>query len=110
MQLPAWLLEEWKRINTIEPQIYPDRHLLRTIKTYNIPKSRIGRPYLKLCELYGKNVSHVFLIPWLKRGGSDLVTINYIQALAENGLAGGITVIADKNSDSPWTDIALYPG
>lgn len=104
LQVPVWLLEEWKRLNTIEPLIFPDRYLLETIRVYKSPNSRIGRPYLELCELYGQKVSHVFLIPWLKRGGSDLVTINYIQALAENGLANGITVIADKNSDSPWAD------
>jgi len=97
LRIQPWLLEEWKGINAIEPQIYPDKTLLEKIEVYKIPPSRIGRHYLELCELYGKNVSHVFLIPWLKRGGSDLVTINYIKALAENDLARALsTPVQDR--------------
>lgn len=100
--LPRWLLEEWRAMNVIEPQLFPATRLVDRIACYTVPESHIGRRYLELCRLYGEKVSHVFLVPWLKKGGADLEVINYIQALAGNRLAGSITVIADQNTDSPW--------
>jgi glycosyltransferase involved in cell wall biosynthesis len=101
-RIPSWLLEEWKTINQIEPKIYPDAGTTQPENFYCPPTSRIAWPYLQLANLYGEGVSHLFFVPWLKRGGSDLVTINYIKALAESGKTGRIVVISDIASDSPW--------
>jgi glycosyltransferase involved in cell wall biosynthesis len=100
--LPKWLIDEWKAIHTIEPQVFPERWLIEMVPFYEIPRSRIGKPYIVLCELYGANVSHVFLVPWLKRGGADLVTLNYVEALVKYGLGNDVLVIATENADSPW--------
>lgn len=100
--LPDWLISEWKAIHTIEPQLYPERQVISALPVYSVPRSRIGGYYLKLCQLFGENVSHVFLVPWLKRGGADLVTLNYIEALVNYSLGNDVVVISTTNTDSPW--------
>lgn len=102
VSLPDWLIQEWREIHSVEPQLFPDKWLIENIPFYHIPTSRLSEPYIELCSLYGKDISHVFLVPWLVKGGADLVTINYIQALKSNNLAKGITVISTLNADSPW--------
>jgi|WetSurSiteA1Bulk_404760.scaffolds.fasta_scaffold24124_2 glycosyltransferase involved in cell wall biosynthesis len=102
VNLPDWLIQEWREIHSVEPQLFPEKWLIENISFYHIPTSRLSDPYIELCNLYGKDISHVFLVPWLVKGGADLVTINYIQALKGNNLAKGITVISTLNADSPW--------
>ena len=60
-------------------------------------------------ECHGRSLSaqvrmhlHVFLVPWVKKGGADLVTINYVKALSGQGLGKGVVVITTENADSPW--------
>lgn len=103
-RLPDWLIREWRDIHEIEPQLFPEKWLAEDIFFYEVPTSHIARPYLELCELYGKDVSHVFLVPWLVKGGADLVAINYIRSLANQGLAGEIVVMATCDTDSPWKE------
>ena len=98
-KIPEWLIEEWRAIHEIEPQLFPGN-----IPVYHRPPSAIAEPYLEFCKLYGDNISHVFLIPWMERGGADIVTINYIQALLNYNLATGITVISTFNAESPWKE------
>jgi len=98
-KIPEWLIEEWKAIHEIEPQLFPGN-----IPIYHRPPSTIAEPYLEFCKLYGDNISHVFLIPWIERGGADIVTINYIQALLNYNLSTGITVISTSNAESPWKE------
>lgn len=97
------LLPEWKAIHKIEPQLFPETKLLRTLNVHHLPPvTRMAQHYLELCRLYGEGVSHVFLVPWLERGGADLATLNYINALVKNNLASGVVVISTLNADSPW--------
>lgn len=100
---PKWLLDEWKAVNALEPQIFPDKETLNSICWYTPHQTRIAQPYIDLVRLYGDNVSHVFFVPWLKRGGADRVVINYIKALVELGGHEGIVVISDRDDDSPWS-------
>lgn len=102
---PQWLLNEWKAVNALEPQIFPDVETLNSICWYTPGQTRIAQPYIDLVRLYGDNVSHVFFVPWLKRGGADRVVINYIKALVELGRHAGIVVISDRDDDSPWSSL-----
>jgi glycosyltransferase involved in cell wall biosynthesis len=102
--LPGWLIEEWAGIHEIEPQLYPEKKLLETIPLYlyDMPDSLIGEHYPELCTLYGEAVSHVFLVPWLLTGGADLVTLNYVHALARENPPDTIAVITTLDAGSPW--------
>ena len=100
-RLPDWLIREWQTIHDIEPQLFPSKQLVEHIPFYTVPNSRLAEPYTELCRLYGDGVSHVFLIPWLVRGGADLVTLNYIQAICGR-FAENIVVISTLPYDSVW--------
>ena len=65
---------------------------------------RLQVAFNELVSLCGDDVSHVFLIPWLVRGGSDLVTLNYIHALSDNNLSKNIVAVATENAASPWKE------
>jgi len=101
--VPPWLLNEWSAINTIEPQLFPERRLVSRIAHYAVSAPRIGGHYLELCRLFADETSHLIVLPWLKRGGADLAALTYIEALAANPRVRGITVIATNNTDSPWS-------
>ena len=98
-KIPEWLIEEWRAIHEIEPGLFPGN-----IPIYHRPLSTIAEVYLEFCKLYGDNISHVFLIPWIKNDDADIVTINYIQALLDINPAAGITVISTLNAVSPWKE------
>ena len=73
-----------------------------SIINYETPRSLAGDFFILLREQMDDDISHVFLVPWLKRGGADLVTLNYINALKERESDKKIIVISTENSDSPW--------
>lgn len=102
--IPDWLIQEWKEMNAVEPLLFPEESLLKTIQfyIYDMPDSSIGGRYPELCSLYGRDVTHVFLVPWLVRGGADLVTLNYIRALVKINPQARIVVITTLPADSPW--------
>jgi glycosyltransferase involved in cell wall biosynthesis len=102
-ELPGWLIDEWREIHEIEPQLFPDLNIEFHIITDFIRESRVGKHYLELCSLYGGKATHVFLVPWLKSGGADLVVLNYVKALAAYKMAE-VVVISTENSDSPWAN------
>lgn len=103
-RLPGWLIMEWEEIHIIEPQLFPDQWLVENLPEYLVPASRIPHCYLELCGLYGEGISHVFLVPWITRGGADLVVLNYVNVLAGKGLARNIAVISTQPADSPWAE------
>jgi glycosyltransferase involved in cell wall biosynthesis len=100
--LPGWLVDEWREIHELEPKLFPGPNIKLHIITDFIRESRVGKHYLDLCSLYGERVSHVFLVPWLKSGGADLVTLNYVRALTVHKLSERVVVISTENADSPW--------
>jgi glycosyltransferase involved in cell wall biosynthesis len=100
--LPGWLVDEWREIHELEPQLFPDLNIKVHMITDFISESRVGKHYLELCSLYGGQVSHVFLVPWLKSGGADLVVLNYVRALTDHKMDEKVVVISTENSDSPW--------
>lgn len=102
MQIPQWLVDEWKAVHDLEPLLFPQKWLLENIVFYQVPKSRLYHPYLELCRRLGGNADHVFLAPWLVKGGADLVVINYIKAVKEIHPAGNVVLFTTLNVDSPW--------
>ena len=109
--LPGWLLEDWKDMHSIEPQIFPSReHLARVRLSLDFPELPVGAAYIDACRRLGEPwPSHVFLVPWLTTGGSDRTALNYVHALHEQGWADRIVVLATEDRDSTWAD-RLPPG
>ena len=109
--LPRWLIEDWKDIHSIEPQIFPSReHLAHVRLVLDFPERPVGAAYIDACRRLGEPwPSHVFLVPWLTTGGSDLTALNYVHALHEQGWADRIVVLATEDRDSTWAN-RLPPG
>jgi glycosyltransferase involved in cell wall biosynthesis len=102
--LPDWLIDEMNEIHHIEPRVFPAKHLIGRPPEYRNPVSRIAKPYIDICDLYGDDVSHLILVPWIERGGADLVALNYIRAIIESNETRNIVVVTTINTDSPWID------
>jgi len=102
--LPDWLVHEWREIHAIEPQVFPDFSIPVEVVTDYIAPSKVGQHYLDLYPLFGEQVSHVILTPWLKKGGAELVTLNLVKALVSEDLATGVVVVTTETDDSPWAD------
>jgi glycosyltransferase involved in cell wall biosynthesis len=103
-RFPEWLLAEWREMHKLEPIVFPDPWLVQEIYAYEVPRSTIAESYIDLCRRIGDDVSHVVLVPWLKTGGSDLETLNYVNALVDESLARRVVVIATHDADSPWAE------
>jgi glycosyltransferase involved in cell wall biosynthesis len=104
--LPAWLLEDWKDVHAIEPNIFPaSEQIAHSRLSVEVQQSAVGEAFLDVCRRLGKPwPSHVFLVPWLTTGGSDRTALNYIHALYEQGWADRIVVLATEERDSPWAE------
>lgn len=71
------------------------------LKIYS--KSEIRQSILKQTSLeIGLDCEYLFTIPWFKKGGSELLTLNYINAIKAIDSRAKITVLAVAPSDSPW--------
>lgn len=103
-RLPPWLIDEMRQLHDIEPKIFPSQDLLRSIPEHRAVSSPLAGPYADLVHRYGEGVSHLFLVPWLNRGGADLVALNYIQAVVDSGRAGRVVVLATHPTPSPWAE------
>lgn len=102
--IPEWVLTEMKMLgNAIDPAIYPTDDFIASCQYYSypvIPKpGQIYDQVIQQCTV--EHYAFCFAIPWLKRGGSDFVTIKHIE-LAHKRARGKILVILTEPSDSPW--------
>jgi glycosyltransferase involved in cell wall biosynthesis len=105
-RLPVWLLEDWREAHENEPLIFPSAvRLASTYIAVDPPRSAVGDAYLDVCRQLGEPwPSHVYLVPWLTTGGSDLTALNYVNSLHQQGWAERILVIATEDRDSPWAN------
>jgi len=96
------LLSAWRDLNAIEPLLLPDFETLRNIQDYTPRLTPFGEAFANLCAHVSGPTSFVLLVPWLKRGGSDLETIYYACAIAQVRPSESILVIGTEKASSPW--------
>jgi glycosyltransferase involved in cell wall biosynthesis len=104
-ELPDWLLRDWKAVHALEPSTFPDEQFFAEGYYYDVREphmSQAGAAYLDLCRRLPVHFSHLYLVPWLKTGGAERTTLNYVRALVEHGLTEGAVVMATEDADSPW--------
>lgn len=101
--VPEFVLEEWKRINRIEIQLYPRQADLNGITLYDASESiDIGRSYAYLSRAFSHIPDYIFIVPWLVMGGADRVLLNYIDALKKLHPQWHIAVITTLPADNKW--------
>ena len=102
--IPAWVLGEMKDLaRDIDPILYPTDQFLAKCQYYSFPVlPGPGKIYCELMQCCSSDhYTHCFAIPWLKRGGADLVTLRHIEAAVSvpNSM---VLVIMTEPGDSPW--------
>lgn len=101
VEVPDWLIDEWRNINKIEKLTGPSSYVLeRTISW--LPDFNAGIDYLKINRQLKSQPDTIFFIPWLIRGGADKVfinTVNEVNSLHENWR---VAVFQTLDMDSPW--------
>jgi glycosyltransferase involved in cell wall biosynthesis len=102
-KMPHWLKNEMLALSEIEPKIFPSQAFVHAAFEHRPMKSsNAGELYCRLLrEIDGRSFTHVFLIPWLKTGGSDLVSLHHVTTLA-NQFGAQILVLLTEDTDSPW--------
>lgn len=102
--IPGWVLDEMKDLaRDIDPVLYPTDQFLANCRYYSFPvMPRPGKIYRELMDSCSSDrYSHCFAIPWLKRGGADLVALKHIEVTARTP-GCKVLVILTEPGDSPW--------
>ncbi|HVU88458.1 MAG TPA: glycosyltransferase [Pirellulales bacterium] len=99
--LPDWLVAEWRAQHEIEPALRPTADRGAAISRHRPTLSAAAHVYRQATGLWQPDRTHVFLLPWMKRGGSDLVVLHQMRALAELGCDRQLCLTTEA-CDSPW--------
>jgi len=109
-KIPDWVIEEMKILGTsLDSAIYPSEQFIASCQYYSYPiikrPGEIYRDLMSNCS--SAHYTHCFAIPWLKRGGADLVTLWHIQCVTEMRNTK-VLVLLTEPGESPW--LSKIPG
>jgi glycosyltransferase involved in cell wall biosynthesis len=100
--LPKWLEQEMYAISEFEPMLFPSLNYRLSALYTPMKTNGAGAAYGSLLRQAGEqSFTHVFLLPWFKTGGADLVSLHHIRTLAGE-FGARILVVLTENTDSPW--------
>ncbi len=89
-KIPGWFIDEWKKINKIENQLWPTEGEIAKLQfhplTFDPFNKDYGVIYQKLChELSDDHLDYLFLAPHMSgNGGTEKLISNYIKAIQKN--------------------------
>ena len=102
--IPGWVLDEMRDIaQEIDPILYPDNDFIDSCQYYAFPVIKEpGDIYWKMMKLCSSDhYTHVFALPWMKRGGADLVALAHINVVLRSPKTK-VMVLLTESGDSPW--------
>lgn len=106
-EIPSWLLQEMEAVGLqIDYQIYPD---LPTLAKYRFsPIAIITEPGTELNYLLAQRkhitTSHIYILPWLKRGGADKIALHCINTIAADP-SKSVSVLITHTEHSEWLSL-----
>lgn len=100
--LPEWLQSEWKDVHEVEPELFPTRAAIDKLDRLSCPEASVAHHYPQLDDAVGCDPTHIFLLPWIKRGGADLVATHHITAIVQENPRSRVVCLTTENADSPW--------
>jgi len=103
-RFPSWFLDEWRRIHDVEPDLFPEDEDVQSLRVEEVRAPDMERRYRDLTAAFGTDVSHVLMVPWIRRGGADLTALNYLRALVELGTPGSVVLLCTEDAVSEWRD------
>ncbi len=102
---PEWLIAEWKELHQFDHKIFPTHKRVHEMAEYKPTPWMYTRIYWELAQQIGMGVDYLFVLPWLKTGGGDLVALNYVKAILEVKPSARVVVLGTEVADSPWKDL-----
>lgn len=100
---PKWIMNEWRNIHSIEKELFPSREVLRSMQYYDAEQSTFGWVYKQIANVTRyDHYDYVLFVPYLNRGGADLVAIKYANSIAKQSPDKKICVISTEDRDSEW--------
>lgn len=100
INIPMWLVDEWKAQHQFEHSLFPDKDLLRRIHQYTPEIGQYSVEYWSLLHQIYVDADYVLLVPWLRDGGADLVVLNYVNAILDLNPNAKIVILATEPSES----------
>ncbi|MFC1688124.1 glycosyltransferase [Pseudomonadota bacterium] len=107
--LPDWAVSACDEINSIEPAIAPTAPYLAQVLDRKIELSFYATAYLELCRLSDCGFTHVMMVPWMKKGGADLESLNYAKLIVEHCEGSRLLILATESSESSWKSRVPQP-
>ena len=105
-RIPDYLIDSWKGMNSIEPQLYPTPYILKhELEFYYTDglNRKVGPALWYLAQSIPKLPDYVFIVPWLIPGGSEKVLLNYIDALSVVHPDWRVAVITTEKQKNTWS-------
>ena len=105
-KIPDFLIESWRDMNSIEPQLYPSPYVLKHEFEFYYTDGlnrKVGPALWYLAQSIPKLPDYVFIVPWLIPGGSEKVLLNYIDALSVAYPEWTIAVITTEKQNNTWS-------
>lgn len=103
-RFPAWLMQEWRDIHGIDKEIFPSKELIETVPLYHSEMYELGLFYHHLAKCVRQNPDYIIFVPYLTKGGADLVAINYANTIKKLHPSWHVAVVATENQPSIWAD------
>lgn len=100
---PKWAVEQLKDVCDLELLLFPSKSSVESIVYGGTSVSDcVGQAYdYMLDKVAGKEFTHVFLLPWLSRGGADLVALHHINHLSQF-FGARVLVVTTESQPSSW--------
>jgi glycosyltransferase involved in cell wall biosynthesis len=102
-KFPAWLIDEWKKINKVEKLLWPEYWDL-THAIWWEPSPIPGLCYLNFIKQLNKKPDTIFMVPWLSQGGADKVFIRTSNELSRSHSDWKLALVATLPHNNPWKD------
>lgn len=102
--IPDWVLAEMRDLaRDIDPILSPNPAFIAACQYYVFPvvpkPGDLYKELISYCK--SEHYTHCFAIPWLKKGGADVVTLYHLRFLASQPDTR-ILVLLTEPGDSPW--------
>ena len=105
-RFPEWLINEWKSIHIIDKEIFPSIDVICNMSFYDAEQIEFGMAYAQMMKNVSyDNYDYIVFVPYLNRGGADLVAIKYANAVIELSKKSRVCVISTEDVDSEWKNM-----
>ena len=100
--LPSPVINEWKKINTIDGTTYPDPEIVARMSFYESEVDGYGKAFYTIMHKLQKSPDYVFMMPVMGIGGTEKVLENYLQSITQNHPDWHILVLGKLPDGHPY--------